>query len=279
MKTAERYRARDLLRSPAAPPWWLFVSAFVLLLVLGILSPPGARALSLEQVGSFSEPTYVTSDPGDPDRLFVVERKGRIQLVENGQTSLFLDIEPTVLSPPDDDSKGESGLYSMAFSPDFATDSLFYVAYSSADDPDTEDEDETDEWHLAEFTADGDSASPASRRDVLAIEGTRDPVHYAGQLHFGPDGYLYASTGDGGPWGDPDGNAQNLNNLYGNILRIDPHSTPGSAYTVPADNPFAGPTPGKDEIWSYGLRNPWRFSFDRLTGDLVIGDVGHTTWE
>ncbi|MBK5111913.1 MAG: PQQ-dependent sugar dehydrogenase, partial [Thermoleophilia bacterium] len=240
-----------------------------------MLSPTGASALSLEQVGNFATPTYVTSDPGDPDRLFVVERSGRIKLVENGETGVFLDIEPIVLSPRDDRAFRGLGLYSMAFSPEFATDSLFYVAYSSADDPNTENEDESGEWHIAEFTANGDSADPASRREVLTIKYPEARLHYAGQLHFGPDGYLFASTGDGGPQGDPDGNAQNLNNLYGNILRIDPHSTLGSAYTVPADNPFAGEIPGKDEIWSYGLRNPWRFSFDRLTGDLVIGDVGH----
>jgi glucose/arabinose dehydrogenase len=243
------------------------------------LFPTGAKALSLEQVGNFSEPTYVTSDPGDPDRLFVVERSGRIQLVENGQTSLFLDIESIVLSPPDDRAITDHGLYSMAFSPDFATDNLFYVAYSRADDPDTPAENETGQWQVTEFTAAGDSASPTSRREVLAIEYPPDQLHYGGQLQFGPDGYLYASTGDGGPQGDPDGNAQNLDSLYGKILRIDPHSTLGSAYTVPADNPFAGAIPGKDEIWSYGLRNPWRFSFDRLTGDLVIGDVGYETWE
>ena len=275
MRSAGVDRARYVPQRSAATSWRRYVFAFVSLLVLAMLSPAGASALSLEQVGNFATPTYVTSDPGDPDRLFVVERKGRIQLVENGQSSLFLDITSIVLGPRDDGAFRGLGLYSMAFSPDFETDSLFYVAYSSADDPNTANEDESFEWHLAEFTAAGDSADPASRREVLTIEYPEARLHYAGQLHFGPDGYLFASTGDGGPQGDPDGNAQNLNNLNGNILRIDPHSTPGSAYTVPADNPFAGATPGKDEIWSYGLRNPWRFSFDRLTGDLVIGDVGH----
>ena len=275
MRSAGVDRARYVPQRSAATSWRWYAFAFFSLLVLGMLCPAGARALSLEQVGNFATPTYVTSDPGDPDRLFVVERKGRIQLVENGQSSLFLDITSIVLGPRDDGAFRGLGLYSMAFSPEFATDSLFYVAYSSADDPNTENEDESFEWHLAEFTAAGDSADPASRREVLTIKYPEARLHYAGQLHFGPDGYLFASTGDGGPQGDPDGNAQNLNNLNGNILRIDPHSTPGSAYTVPADNPFAGEIPGKDEIWSYGLRNPWRFSFDRLTGDLVIGDVGH----
>ncbi|MBK5111271.1 MAG: PQQ-dependent sugar dehydrogenase, partial [Thermoleophilia bacterium] len=247
-----------------------------------MLSPAGAGALSLEQVGDFDFPTYVTSDPSDPDRLFVVERSGRIQLVENGKTSLFLDIESIVLSPLDDGPDGDTGLFSMTFSPEFETDSLFYVTYSSADDPGTEDVDESGEWHLAEFTAAGDSASPASRREVLAVELPPDQtylIHHAGQLQFGPDdGYLYASTGDGGPQGDPYGNAQNLNSLLGKMIRIDPQPESGGAYGIPADNPFVAAF-GEDEIWSYGLRNPWRFSFDRLTGDLVIGDVGYLTWE
>ena len=261
---------------------WKCVSSLLVTMIatwVAMLLPADAKALSLDQVGNFSQPTYVTSDPSDPDRLFVVEASGQIKLVENGQTSLFLDIESAVLSPPDEGAVLDHALYSMAFSPEFATDSLFYVAYSSADDPNTENEDESGEWHLAEFTAAGDSASLASRREVLAIEYPPDQLHYGGQLHFGPDGYLYASTGDGGPQRDPDGNSQNLSNLLGNVLRIDPQPELGREYRIPFDNPFAGPTPGEDEIWSYGLRNPWRFSFDRQTGDLVIGDVGYQTWE
>ena len=261
---------------------WKCVSSLLVTMIatcVAMLLPADAKALSFERVGNFSEPTYVTSDPSDPDRLFVVELSGQIKLVENGQTSLFLDIESAVLSPPDEDASLDHALYSMAFSPEFATDSLFYVLYSSADDPGTANEDESGEWHLAEFTANGDSAIPASRREVLTIEYPPNPIHYGGQLHFGPDDYLYASTGDGGPQRDPDGNSQNLSNLLGNVLRIDPQPELGREYRIPSDNPFAGPTPGEDEIWSYGLRNPWRFSFDRQTGDLVIGDVGYQTWE
>ena len=142
--------------------------------------------------------------------------------------------------------------------------------------------DESGDWHIDEFSANGDSADPASRREVLTVKYPPAQCHYGGQLQFGPDGYLYASTGDGGPQGDPDGNAQNLETLLGKILRIDPKGSAPGEYTVPADNPFtdtAGCTDGCDEIWSYGLRNPWRFSFDRLTGDLVIGDVGRSSWE
>ena len=274
MRSAGVDRARYVPQRLAATSWRRYVFAFVSLLVLAMLSPAGASALRLSKSGTSPTPTYVTSDPGAPIGYSWSSAKVASNWSRT-DSAAFLDITSIVLGPRDDGAFRGLGLYSMAFSPDFETDSLFYVAYSSADDPNTANEDESFEWHLAEFTAAGDSADPASRREVLTIEYPRGRLHYAGQLHFGPDGYLFASTGDGGPQGDPDGNAQNLNNLNGNILRIDPHSTPGSAYTVPADNPFAGATPGKDEIWSYGLRNPWRFSFDRLTGDLVIGDVGH----
>jgi glucose/arabinose dehydrogenase len=244
--------------------------------VAGLTAPASASALTLEQVGSFDRPTYVTSDPDDPNRLFVVEQAGRIKLIDNNHTTTFLDIEPIV---HDLNAFGDYGLFSIAFSPNYAKDQLFYVAYSGIDDPGTA-EDESGAWHLDEFRADGDVADPASRREVLTIQSPQ--AHYGGQLHFGPDGYLYASTGDGGPQGDPNGRAQNLANLLGKILRIDPEGSAPGEYTVPADNPFtttAGCTDGCDEIWSYGLRHPWRFSFDRLTGDLAISDVGWNLWE
>jgi glucose/arabinose dehydrogenase len=241
--------------------------------------PASASALALEQVGSFNRPTYVTSDPDDPDRMFVVEQAGRIQVTEGGTTTTFLDIDPIV---HDLNARGDYGLFSMAFSPDYATNHRFYVAYSGVDDPDTEAEDESGDWHLDEFSANGETADLTSRREVLTIDFPANPCHYGGQLQFGPDGYLYASTGDGCPQGDPNGNSQNLQTLLGKILRIDPEGSSPGEYTVPADNPFsdnASCTDGCDEIWSFGLRHPWRFSFDRLTGDLVIGDVGFNLWE
>jgi Glucose / Sorbosone dehydrogenase/RTX calcium-binding nonapeptide repeat (4 copies) len=256
-----------------------FSLASLLAVAALIAAPAPAGALSLEQVGSFDRPTYVTSDPADPNRLFVVEQAGRIQLVEGVSTTTFLDIEPLV---HDLTSRGDYGLFSLAFSPDYATNHLFYVTYSGVDDPGTV-EDESGDWHLDEFSANGDTADPASRRELLTVGYRSTPqIHYGGQLQFGPDGYLYASTGDGGPQGDPNGNAQNLQTLLGKILRIDPEGSAPGEYTVPANNPFAtlaGCADGCDEIWSYGLRHPWRFSFDRLTGDLVIGDVGHQSWE
>ena len=246
--------------------------------VVGLSAPSSARALALEQIGSFDRPTFVTSDPNDPDRLFVVEQAGRIQLVQENGTSTFLDLSPLVhgLNP-----FGDYGMFSMAFSPHYARDHLFYVAYSGVDDPATAG-DESGDLHVDEFQASGDTADPTSRRQVLTIGLSPYHFHYGGQLRFGPDGYLYISTGDGGTPGDSDGNSQNLASLLGKILRIDPRGSAPGEYTVPRDNPFtatAGCTDGCDEIWSYGLRNPWRFSFDRLTGDLAIGDVGDWNWE
>jgi glucose/arabinose dehydrogenase len=244
--------------------------------VAGVTAPAGANVPALEQVGSFDRPTYVTSDPNDPNRLFVVEQAGRIKLVEDDTVTTFLDIAPLVHELK---ALGDYGLLSMAFSPNYAQDHLFYVIYSGVDDPATA-PDESGDWHLDEFHADGDVADPASRREVLTVNSTQ--AHYGGMLEFGPDGYLYASIGDGGPQGDPNGNAQNLGNLLGKLIRIDPRGSAPGEYTVPADNPFAataGCADGCDEIWSYGLRNPWRFSFDRLTGDLAIGDVGWNNWE
>jgi Glucose / Sorbosone dehydrogenase len=237
-------------------------------IALCLPTPVGASALTLDQVGTYSTPVYVTSDPADSNRLYVVERAGRIMLTRAGQTTTFLDIRPLV---PPYGGIDDRGLFSMAFAPDYESSGRFYVAYAGAENVE----------HLDEFTAKGDSVDPATRRAVLSID--HDSVfHYGGQLQFGPDGLLYVSTGDAGIGaggeGDPDGNSQSLDTLNGKILRIDPGPSGGQPYTVPGDNPFVG-APGLDEIWSYGLRNPWRFSFDRASGDLVIGDVGQSTWE
>ena len=166
---------------------------------------------------------------------------------------------------------GERGLLSIAFPPDYASSGRFYVYYT-ARSPDGA-------MTIAEFRrASADRAAPASRRIVLSIPHPRGN-HNGGQLQFGPDGYLWIGTGDGGGAGDPDFNGQDLNSLSGKLLRIDPHETGAAAYSVPGDNPFAGQSGRRGEIWAYGLRNPWRFSFDRGTGDLVIGDVGQGEWE
>jgi len=255
-----------------------FLRASIVLGVLALAAPASAAAaLSLEPVndGGYDSPLHVTGDPADPDRLFVVEQDGRIRLTEGGSTSTFLDIDSIVQSAGEMPGGNEEGLLSMAFSPDYVTDGLFYVVYTGTDS----------DLHIAEFDATGPGAIEDTRREVLEIPHPGHDEHHGGQLQLGPDGYLYVSTGDGGGQGDPEENAQDLSSLLGKILRIDPAGSSPGEYLVPADNPFAGtvgcgPAPdGCDEIWSYGLRNPWRFSFDRQAGSLVIGDVGGNAWE
>lgn len=256
---AGRADADDIGRFPSAT-----VAAGLATLALAVVAQP-ASAAELEPIGSFASPTYVTSDPSDPDRLFVVEKAGRVRLVEGGTTSTFLDITSLV------DSEGERGLLSIAFDPGFAENGRLYAFFVSGDGV----------IHVDEFSADGDVASPATRRRLLSIPHPDRTNHNGGQLQLGPDGMLYIATGDGGGGGDPDGNAQDLGSRLGKILRIDPDPPAAGAapYAVPADNPFVGAAGAAPEIWSYGLRNPWRFSFDRGTGALVIGDVGQASWE
>ena len=233
------------------------------IVLLGALAPK-AEALSLQSVGGYSEPVYVTSDPGDPDRLLIVERAGRIVLKTPTRTSTFTNLTPLVES-----GYQERGLLSMAFAPDFATSRLLYVYYTGKD---------AGSIHIAELRASGDVADRATLRNVLTIPHPSYPNHNGGQLQFGPDGYLYIGTGDGGGGGDPFENAQSTGSLLGKILRIDPRRSGTQPYTVPADNPFVG-SAARPEIWSLGLRNPYRFSFDRVTGALTVGDVGQGDWE
>jgi len=174
----------------------------------------------------------------------------------------FLDISPQVVSG------GEQGLLGLAFSPDYARSGRFYVDFT----------DRNGDTRVVEYRrgASADRADPRSARQVL-FQRQPEPNHNGGQLAFGPDGLLYVGLGDGGGEGDQHGgigNGQSLGTLLGKILRIDPRPSGGHAYTVPADNPFAGRRGAKPAIYAYGLRNPWRFSFDRTTGDMVIGDVG-----
>jgi glucose/arabinose dehydrogenase len=237
-------------------------SAILLTLVIAALATPVASAATLQTIGSFTDPVYVTSEPNDPDRLLVVEQRGVIELAEDGAVTPYLDIRNLVATG------GERGLLSVAPSPDYATSGLIYVYYtSSAGNGDLQ---------IDEFQASGGSASLATRRPVLTIQHDDSATnHNGGQLQFGPDGFLYLATGDGAV---SPGSAQDLNSLLGKVLRISPHPAAGAAYTIPGTNPYVGIS-GSDEIWSNGLRNPWRFSFDRLTGDLVIGDVGQSAWE
>ena len=210
------------------------------------LAPARSAALTLNPIGSFEAPTYITSEPNDPDALFVTQRLGKVVLDDHGQVSTFVDL--TSLVDCEGSCEGERGLMSMAVAPDFATSGHVYVDFIN---------DSTGQIHVDELTAEGNTAPLSSLRPLLTIEHPDASNHNGGQLQFGPDGFLYISTGDGGGSNDEFHNSQNLSSPLGKLLRIDPSE--------------ASPAP---TVWSYGLRNPFRFSFDRLTGDLVIGDVG-----
>lgn len=241
----------------------LLRSVIAIVLAMLLLGAASAAAASLQPIGNFEDPIYVTSDPGNANRLFVVERAGRIQQVENGAVSTFADIRSAVGCSGT--CTGERGLLSIAPAPDFDSSGRLYVDYAN---------NATGAIHVAELTAVGGTASIVTLRDVLVIPHSEESNHNGGQLQFGPDGYLYISTGDGGGSDDVHHNSQNLKSLLGKILRIDPLPSGGQPYSVPPGNPFATAAAPWNTIWSYGLRNPFRFSFDRLNGALTIGDVG-----
>ena len=234
--------------SPSAPP-----------------PPPAPGTPGLQEIATgLTVPLYLTSPPDD-DRVFIVEKGGVIRVLEGGALLVdpFLDLSGQV------SGRAEQGLLGLAFPPDYASSARFFVHYTDlAGDT---------RVSLFRVTDDLNRADPASESVVLTAEQP-GPAHNGGQILFGPDGLLYIGLGDGGSSeGDDHGRGQSLDDLLGSVLRID--VSPGSSYTVPADNPFVGTDGARPEIWSYGLRNPWRFSFDRGTGDLYIADVGQKRWE
>jgi glucose/arabinose dehydrogenase len=235
------------------------LAGFLLALLLG---PSQAAGVGLRSVGpSFDNPVFATSPPGDP-RLFVVERPGFIQVLHNGTVTQFLDIHTMV------NTDGERGLLSMAFDPKYASNGLFYVYYAGdgVNAGGAVGDIHIDEYHVS---SNPNVANPASRRNVWTFShGATN--HNGGQLQFGPDGLLYITVGDNAN----SANAQQSGNPYGKVLRIDPHGAGNGVHGIPASNPFAGVGGATQEIWAMGLRNPFRFSFDHVTGDLVIGDVG-----
>jgi glucose/arabinose dehydrogenase len=241
------------------------------LVVLAGGSPvAGAAGISAKskRVGYFDSPVYVTGPRHSKGLLFVVERRGKVISVNRrGNRRKFLDIDKRV-----DSRYNEQGLLSIAFAPNYAKSRKFYVFYTERRHGDLV---------VAEFRRSRKKPRRAlgkSRRTVIRIKHRMAPNHNGGQLQFGPGGDLYIGTGDGGGGGDPQDNAQSTGSLLGKLLRIDPRRRDGKPYTVPASNPFVG-RDGRDEIYSYGLRNPWRFSFDRADGHLTIGDVGEARWE
>lgn len=222
----------------------------------GVVATPVASGLS--------NPLWLTSPPGD-SRLFVVEQAGTVRVVKNGKLlpDPFLDLRGSL------SSGGERGLLSLAFHPDYASNGRFYVDF-------TDPAGDTRVVAYRVSASDPDRADPASGDTILAVP---QPYanHNGGLVAFGPDGMLYVGLGDGGSGGDPDGNGQNRGTLLGSILRLDVDG--GSPYRIPPDNPFAGISGARGEIWAWGLRNPWRYAFDPTSGLLFIADVGQSDWE
>ncbi len=229
---------------------------------------PEASQIDLELVvEGLAAPLFATGAGDGSGRLFVVEQGGRIRIVRDGRLlpEPFLDISDRVRAG------GEQGLLGLAFHPGYgAAENRFYVNYT----------DRSGDTVVAEYrsSADPDRADPASERILLRIDQPF-PNHNGGMLAFGPDGRLFIGTGDGGSAGDPLDAGQRLDTLLGKLLRIDPEPSPSGPYGVPSDNPFVGRAGARGEIWAYGLRNPWRFSFDRTTGQLWIADVGQDRYE
>jgi glucose/arabinose dehydrogenase len=240
-----------------------------------LLAPLVPVKVSFQEIATgLSAPVFITNAGDGSKRIFIVEKTGYIRILKNGNLlgTPFLDIHTIIKSG------GEQGLLALAFHPSYSTNGIFYVAYTAPRNGDAT----GSNLVLQRFSVSAnnpDLASLSSGDVLMTISHPMRSNHNGGTLAFGGDGYLYWSTGDGGGGGDPDNNAQRLNNLLGKILRIDVNS--GSPYGIPASNPFySSVDPNvKKEIWAYGLRNPWRLSFDRLTDDLYIGDVGQSTRE
>jgi len=220
-------------------------------------------------IGGFKDPTNIVSPDDGSGRLFVTEQAGVVRVIRDGKVlkTPALDVRGRVGS-----SAGERGLLGLAFPPDFATKGHAYIYFTDGSG--------TSRFYRVRVSADEpDTFDPSTMQLILSV---KQPFanHNGGQLAFGPDGYLYIGLGDGGSGGDPGNRARSLSTLLGKILRIDTESAPDApGYRVPADNPFVDRAGARPEIWHYGLRNPWRFSFDAATGDLWIGDVGQFKWE
>jgi len=234
-------------------------------------NPPPPLALQL-LVPNLTAPLGLEQPNDGSGRLFVVQQGGAIRIIRNGAVlaQSFLDITSKVTM------QGEMGLLGLTFHPGFSQNGKFYLNYTRTSSGQFQSV-------IAEYrvsASDPNLADPASERILLTVDQVGNfNNHKAGQLAFGPDGFLYFSLGDGGSGGDPFGNGQNTNTLLGKMMRIDVDSTsPGLQYRVPPDNPFASGG-GRPEIWAFGFRNPWRFSFDRSTGRLFVGDVGENSFE
>jgi glucose/arabinose dehydrogenase len=245
----------------------LFALALSALSACGAAGSQNGHRVALKRIGSFDNPVYVTGAPGAPRLLFVVEQPGRVVVLRGGHRLRrpFLDISGRV------SFEGERGLLSIAFPPDYGRSGRFYAYYT-----DRQGNIRIDEFHRRSQAR----AARGSRREVIVIPHPVNSNHNGGQMQFLGD-LLYFGTGDGGSGGDPPNNAQNKHVLLGKLLRIDPRPSGGRPYSIPASNPFVG-KPGRDEIYSYGLRNPFRFSFDTAGARaprIAIGDVGQNRFE
>lgn len=244
----------------------LRVSLLTLLLAGTTLAQSSSDRLRFQQVvGGLSNPVGITNAGDGSSRLFITLQNGRIVIVQNGQlrSTPFLDVSALV------SCCGEQGLLGVAFHPSYETNGIFFINYT----------DRSGDTVVARYrvrTGDPNVAEPSSASVLLRVD---QPFvnHNGGDIRFGPDGYLYLALGDGGSGGDPGNRAQNLNELLGKILRIDVDS--GTPYGIPPTNPFLGRSGARPEIWALGVRNPWRTSFDKLTGDYWIGDVGQGALE
>ncbi|GHI92570.1 hypothetical protein TPA0906_11000 [Streptomyces olivaceus] len=216
----------------------------------------GAAQIALTEVASATNPTAGAAGPGGT--VWIAERAGTVRVLSDGGLG-----EPVLDISDETTTDGERGLLGLAFDPDLAH---LYISFTDLEGTST----------IDEFAVQDGTVQQDTRRTVLTQEQP-ETNHNGGDIKFGPDGYLYVAFGDGGGGGDPDGNGQKLDTLLGKLLRIDPQG--GDPYAIPEDNPFAGDPDARGEIWSYGLRNPWRFSFDAGSGDLLIGDVGQSEWE
>lgn len=252
---------------------YLLLSVLLLFAAIGFSQP----SVSFTKIGTFGLLDNITDITGAGDgsgRLFIVEQRGTIRIVNDLgsnnyslESNFFLDIQTLVTF------NGERGLLGMAFHPSFPDSPYVYVNYVRNGSGFTRTN------RIARFTVNPDDPNDlleSTRRDIIDIEGPQGDNHKGGDIAFGPDGFLYIGTGDGGGANDPGNNGQNLEALLGKILRIDVDAA--LTYNIPSDNPFVGQN-GLDEIWMYGMRNPWRLSFDRSTADLWIADVGQGSWE
>ncbi|WP_228845453.1 PQQ-dependent sugar dehydrogenase [Phototrophicus methaneseepsis] len=247
--------------------------------VIAVEAAPTSADVTLQQLSltnadgsAFTpvRPLYLTHAADGTDRLYLVQQGGRILVMQNGEfvVSDFLDVSDLVSPEANGSGYSERGLLGLAFHPGYAENGFFYINYTDAQGT----------TKVAQYSVSADDPNVADPASAQIILEQPQPFanHNGGHMAFGPDGYLYISLGDGGDQGDPMDNGQNPTTLLGTILRV---AVGEGGYKIPDENPFAGSDAGADEVWAYGFRNVWRFSFDRATGDLYIGDVGQNQWE